>query len=166
MYLPLIMTPDTGTKPDHLWEQALLDLVIKHPDQKRKLIQRNPVLMELAQVRVDDMIERAYFAHINPDGVAANYLACQAGFPLPAYYRCWQMPTVNSIESLAGGYPSAQAAFEGLLASPGHRAHVLGELAFYAVQTELGVGYAFGESAHFKHYWCILIAESEMRSGE
>lgn len=137
-------------------EQAIANNMINDPDQKRPFLNLDPILAAVARARAEDMAKRNYFSHVNPDGVAANYLVRQAGYVLPDWWGT--SPTDNYIESIAAGYSTPQAAWNGWMNSPGHRTHIIGLDPFYAAETSYGVGYYYDASSTYKHYWVILTA--------
>lgn len=126
-------------------------------DQRRPALRRNPVLDSVARARAWDMALRGYFAHVNPDGIGPNTLVQRAGFALPATYDL--SPRGNNIESAAGGYGSAQAAWRWFMGSSHHRAHLLGLNPVFVAQTEFGIGYAWRPNSRYGHYWVVLIAQ-------
>lgn len=67
----------------------------------------------VSQGHSDDMVNRRFFAHVNPDGESPFDRLHGAGID----YR-------RAGENLAIGYPTAQAVFDGWLNSPGHRANL------------------------------------------
>lgn len=153
VYLPVIYTP-ACTLNDQ--EKALASLIVNDTNQKRPSMNCNPTLANVARSRALDMGQRNYFSHVNPDGLGPNILVVQAGYSLPSG---WTSPaTLNYIESIAGGYPTAAMAFNAWIQSSGHRPHVLGEDAFWAAQTNYGVGYAYVENSPYKHYWVFISA--------
>ena len=103
------------------------------------------------------MARRRYFGHTNPDGFGPNYLVRQAGYVLPSYYGA--EPDANNIESIAGGYPTAEATWQGWMSSSGHRDHLLGLTSFWAEQIEYGVGYAYDPTSPYRHYWVVITAK-------
>lgn len=145
-------------------EEAMATLIQNHASQGRASMTHNEVLQFVARRKAEDMAQRGYFAHVDPDGFAANFIAGQAGYHLP-YSTA---PSVNSIESIGvqhqNGLTAAAAAqivFDAWLNSPGHRAHVLAENAGYAAQTYYAVGYAFLASGPFgfnSHYFVFVSA--------
>lgn len=137
-------------------EKTIADLATASPGQGREFMVCNPILAEQARAKAVDMGTRNYFGHTNPEGVGANKLVRDAGYPLPGYYG--SDPDSNNIESLAAGYATAEEAWAGWLSSVGHRVHVLGENDFYAQQVEIGVGYAYVEDSTYKHYWVFFSA--------
>lgn len=73
--------------------------MINDPHQGRPELILDPLIENVARARAKDMADRGYFAHVNPDGNAANYLLKQAGYVLPTWW-----PTdrdLNYVESIA-----------------------------------------------------------------
>jgi uncharacterized protein YkwD len=136
-------------------EQQIANIMMSDPGQQRPSLTCDPVLAEVARARAQDMVDRHYFGHTNPDGYGPNYLVTQAGYVLPGYYST--APDGNNIESIAAGYRSAGAAWEGWMGSPAHRTHLLGEIDFFAEQIEYGVGYVRG--GDYGHYWVVITAK-------
>ena len=158
VYLPLIVySPAASGCQLTAEEQQVLNLLKEHPEQARRTITCHPLLETVASARAQDMAERDYFDHVNPDGYGPNYLVNAAGYPLPGYYPLQE--NSNSIESIAGGYSSADEMWEGLLNSPAHRMHVLGQHQFYAEQVEVGIGHVYVSDSDFGHYWVIISAK-------
>jgi len=140
-------------------EKEIASLARSHPGQGRPTMDCHPILAQVAGERALDMGVRYYFSHVNPDGYGPNYLVRRAGYKLPSWWGT--DPEVNYIESIAGGYPTAADAWNGWLASPAHRRHVLGEIDFYAEQTNYGIGYAFVPGSKYGHYWVFISAPPE-----
>jgi hypothetical protein len=136
-------------------EAAIAALMRDHPLQQRPSLSCHRTLAQVARARAEDMRDRAYFSHTNPDGYGPNYLVTAAGYVLPAYYN--SAPDANNIESIAAGYPTPAAAWEAWMNSPPHRAHLLGEIDFFARQIEYGIGYARG--GPYGDYWVVIAAE-------
>lgn len=158
-YLPVIaIQPTQPPTQDHPHETALLAAIINSPLQERPILRRNPILMAVAQNRVNDMIARNYFSHTDPDGFGPNYHARQAGFALPANYR--RTKDANNIESLAAGQATVGSVWWALQDSYGHRAHLFGLGSFFYPQTEIGIGYAFSEAYRYRHVWSVIISET------
>lgn len=153
VYLPIINTPSCILSIE---EFTLAFLIATDSNQIRPSMNCNPTLAEVARSRALDMGQRNYFDHVNPDGVGPNYLVSQAGYTLP---DGWTTPaTLNYIESIASGYPTAGLAFNAWMNSAGHRTHILGQDIFWATQTNFGVGYAYVENSTYKHYWVFISA--------
>lgn len=171
IFLPLIRNGPTDptlpvepplppVEPTGAAEVALIDLLISSLHQQRIVLNRNEILMRVAEDRADDMAERNYFDHVNPDGVAANYLVRKAGYKLPDFYG--KGPKDNNIECIGAGYPTALAVWTVLTEhSPGHRVALLGENSFYRDQNEYGVGYCHKPGSVYEHYWVVIIARQE-----
>ncbi|HBJ36060.1 MAG TPA: hypothetical protein DDZ51_15200 [Planctomycetaceae bacterium] len=120
-------------------------------------------LFDAAEAKVNDMIARNYFAHMSPSGINANQLARMNGYALPEIITVngvnYTFPNSgNSVESLAGGMSTADAALNGLINSVGHRNHLLGITAVNQVYNEVGLGYAFSAATTFRHYWAVFAA--------
>lgn len=154
-YLPLVaQSPYCSLSPE---EQQIARYMIQHPDQQRPSLTCHPILARVARERAEDMARRRYFAHTNPDGFGPNYLVRQAGYVLPSYYGT--EPDANNIEAIAGGYPTAEATWQGWMSSSGHRDHLLGLNSFWAEQIEYGVGYACDPTSPYRHYWVVITAK-------
>jgi uncharacterized protein YkwD len=79
----------------------------------------NPLLWHegtaaVAQAHSEDMVERDFFAHQNPDGESPFDRLREAGVE-------W---SGGAGENIAWGYPTAAAVLAGWLGSPGHRANL------------------------------------------
>lgn len=165
IFLPLIRTAPGYTQPDHAWETDMARLLTGDPRQQRKELRRDETLMQVAQARVDDMARRNCFGHVDPDGYGPNYHVRQAGFPLPSNYSTAK--DANNVESIAGGYQTAEDCWKSLTSSPAHRLHLLGEHPFYVEQDRYGVGYTWNPYTMYHHYYAFLIAKMlPMTSGE
>lgn len=128
--------------------------------QRRSVMNCNPTLSAVARARAQDMANRHYFGHVNPDGIGPDYLAEQAGYNLPDYYGVTR--SSNHVESIAAGgiYPTANDAWTVLLTSESHRVHLLGERDFFREQSEYGVGYAYRKDSRYRHFWVFISANS------
>lgn len=155
IYMPLLLT-QPACEPN-VEEAELAAIFQTDPAQSRERIECDVVLSEVARQRAQDMAARHYFGHVNPDGVGPNLLVRASGYALPDEYSMSQ--DGNNIESIAGGYESAEAAWSGLMDSPAHRRHLLGEVDFYREQTDLGIGYFFDADSDYQHYWVIITAK-------
>ncbi|MDW8068061.1 MAG: CAP domain-containing protein [Anaerolineae bacterium] len=154
-YLPLILkAPACSLSPQ---EAEVARYMMEHPDQQRPSLTCHPILARVARERAEDMARRRYFSHVTPEGYGPNYLVRQAGYVLPSYYD--QALDANNIESIAAGYPSASAVWNGWMSSPGHRTHLLGLHPFFAEQIEYGIGYAYDPSSPYQYYWVVITAK-------
>ncbi|MBC7227706.1 MAG: CAP domain-containing protein [Thermoflexales bacterium] len=155
VYLPLIWkSPTCALSPQ---EAEVARYMIEHSEQQRPSLTCHPILARVARERAEDMARRGYFSHVTPEGYGPNYLVRQAGYVLPSYYD--QAPDANNIESIAAGYPSASAVWNGWMNSSGHRTHLLGLHPFFAEQVEYGVGYAYLPGSPYGYYWVVITAK-------
>jgi uncharacterized protein YkwD len=116
-------------------------------------------LSQAARRRAQDMADREYFAHTNPDGYGPNCIVLQGEFVLPDYYNFSN--DANNVESIAGGYSTMQAAWAALMSSAGHSAHLLGKGGFYNEQSYYGIGYVNVPGSQYGHYLVIIIAKKK-----
>ena len=137
-------------------EQAIANYLTINPNQGRPELILDPIIEGVAQARAQDMAVRHYFAHVNPDGHAANYLLRQAGYVLPAWWGT--DPTANYVESIAAGYSSPSATWNAWMNSPPHKEHLLGQNSFFASETHFGVGYYADPSSQYGYYWVVITA--------
>jgi len=72
-----------------------------------------PDVAEVARAHSQDMVERDFFAHTNPDGASPFDRLRLAGID---YSR--------AAENIAYGYRTAENVLDGWLGSPGHRANI------------------------------------------
>jgi uncharacterized protein YkwD len=133
-------------------------LMQAHPQQGRKGMAWSQLLADIANAKCRDMAVRGYTGHVTPDGVWPNAMARAWGYKLPAWYS----QDGNGIESLAwAGSGSVAQVWETWLDSPKHAAHILGLLAFFANQTNVGAAHYHDETSAMKHYWAILSVPPE-----
>jgi hypothetical protein len=115
----------------------LMRLMIEDAEQMRKNPRCDNAMVAIAQNRANDMVRRKYFNHVDPDGWQPNHWLDVAGC-LPDGYP----ENGNSVESITLNYHTAQAAWNALVSSKGHRPHVLGTHPFFAAQVAVGVGWS------------------------
>src|SRR4030067_590873 len=147
IYLPVILKQ--GCSPT-VQEQDIANRMKTDPNQQRPALNCHSILEQVARARAQDMGMRAYFSHVNPDGFGPNYLVQQAGYVLPSWYD--QSLSANNIESIAAGYSTTDAVWQGWMNSSGHRTHILGLDPFWAEQTDYGIGYAYVSGSPYGHY--------------
>ncbi|MBI4819003.1 MAG: CAP domain-containing protein [Deltaproteobacteria bacterium] len=94
-------------------------------------------LMSAAQGHSADMAAQNYFQHDSLDGRTAWDRIAAAGF---------QGDPVS--ENIAAGQPTADAAMDGWISSPGHCRNLMGARA-----THVGVGYAYNAGSTYETYW-------------
>ena len=154
-FLPLVVNGSAAAAPA-VWslntqEEQVEALFRNDAEQRRQNPTRNDILSQVARARAQDMAQRNYFSHTDPDGHQPNFKVKQAGYLLPDFYPSES----NNIESIGLNYTAPADAWQAWKNSPAHRVHVLGEETFYAAQTDYGIGYA--ESANGK-YWVLITA--------
>jgi uncharacterized protein YkwD len=137
-------------------EQAIATYMATNPAQGRPYMVMDPIIEAVARARAKDMAVRNYFGHVNPDGVAANFLLRQAGYQLPAWWGT--DPTANYVESIAAGYASPSDTWTAWMNSPPHKTHLLGQNSFFASETHYGVGYYYDPNSTYKYYWVVITA--------
>ena len=134
---------DTGSEPADTvaaYEQEVFDLVnqIREENGLEPFVY-NETLAETARAHSQDMIDRNFFDHTNPDGKSPFDRMRENGLSYSM-----------AAENIAVGYPSPEAVVEGWMNSEGHRANILGGC------EELGVGLALGGS--YGYYWTQCFA--------
>lgn len=155
LYLPLVFkAPTCLLNPQ---EQQIAEYMRTHPEQQRASLTCDPILAQVARARAQDMADRAYFGHTNPDGFGPNHLVRQAGYPLPGWYG--SAPDSNNIESIAAGNSTAAATWNQWMGSDGHRLHLLGQHPFWAEQIEYGIGYVAKPGSPYTYYWVAITAK-------
>ena len=95
-------------------------------------------LRDAARLHSQDMASQNYFSHTSLDGRTFSQRISATGFNGA---RPWG-------ENIGAGYPTPQAVVAGLMASPGHCANIMNP-SYRAI----GVGYAFGATSTYGHYW-------------
>ena len=134
---------DTGSEPAGTvaaWEQEVFSLVNQIREENGlKPFVYNETLAETARAHSQDMIDRNFFDHYNPDGKSPFDRMEANGIRYSM-----------AAENIAAGYPSPEAVVEGWMNSDGHRANILGGC------EELGVGLALGGS--YGYYWTQCFA--------
>lgn len=104
---------------------AFVDLMNTHRIQMGCApLEWNSAVADVARAHSQDMIDRGYFAHDNPDGKSPFQRLQDAGID---YSR--------AAENIAYGYPTAEAVLDGWLNSSGHRRNIEN-----CALTEHGVG--------------------------
>ena len=134
---------DAGSEPADTvaaYEQEVFDLVnqIREENGLEPFVY-NETLAETARAHSQDMIDRNFFDHTNPDGKSPFDRMRDNGLSYSM-----------AAENIAMGYPSPEAVVEGWMNSDGHRANILGGC------EELGVGLALGGS--YGYYWTQCFA--------
>jgi len=120
-------------------EARLFNLVNEQRVQHGKLpLQLRQDLVLVARKHSEDMRDRNFFAHVNPDGKDVSGRAKAAGIVYDAIGEnlAWSsIPATNQIDPL-------QDAVIGWMNSPGHRANILDNVGY----THTGIGIAIKDS--------------------
>ena len=119
-------------------------------------------LAKVAQAKAEDMRDRGYFAHVDPDGRGTNIKIHEAGYTLVESFV--NNKSNNYFESLGAGYNSGVEGIKALILDkgtnpPGHRNHLLGIDSFWSNCTDVGIGFARGGS--YRTYMVVLIAKHD-----
>lgn len=122
---PTASRPPSPSEPNATYRQQVLDLTNQ---QRSKVgcpaLRMDSRLQQAAQGHSQDMADKDYFAHNDPDGTTPWDRAKSAGYPDP------------SAENIAMGYPTPAKVMDAWMNSPGHRANILS-----CDSHDLGVGY-------------------------
>lgn len=149
-------TPDNSDEILNDLESELYELIITSPRQQRSNFRIDPILSQVAREHAEDMANRNFFSHTNPDGDGPNTRARNAGYSLPSFYSTAQ--TGNNIESIAAGGQTPQDTLQQWINSPSHKLHVFAEVRFFETQTNIGVGVAEDPNTPNFYYWVFLSA--------
>ncbi|MCQ2250145.1 MAG: CAP domain-containing protein [Bacteroidales bacterium] len=130
----------------------------------RQNLNWNPQLAAAAQRKAQDMADRGYFAHVDPDGYGMNFYINKAGYTLTQDFL--RNKADNYFESISAGTKTGQETIKNLIydggannANAGHRIHLLGIDNFWANCTDIGVGMGYNPNSPYKYYWCVLVAK-------
>lgn len=134
---------DTGSEPADTvaaYEQEVFDLVnqIREENGLEPFVY-NETLAETARAHSQDMIDRDFFDHYNPDGKSPFDRMRDNGLSFSM-----------AAENIAAGQRTPEEVVESWMNSEGHRANILGDC------EELGVGLALGGS--YGYYWTQCFA--------
>ena len=134
---------DAGSEPADTvaaYEQEVFDLVnqIREENGLEPFVY-NETLAETARAHSQDMIDRDFFDHYNPDGKSPFDRMRDNGLSFSM-----------AAENIAAGQRTPEEVVESWMNSEGHRANILGDC------KELGVGLALG--GHYGYYWTQCFA--------
>ncbi|TDR23445.1 hypothetical protein [Marinicella litoralis] len=125
-------------------------LIKGHPSQQRQSLQCNAILAEIAQQRAEQLANNSADPEITP-----NQVIIKGGFRVPNYY-----PVIgNQVEAVAKNFDQAQHALSYLLESGKHHDHIMGKGDFFALQSQLGVGFFKAQEDTQHDQWVVLIAQ-------
>lgn len=119
-----VLGENTAVTPDNI----LVRSNQARSDEGETPLRANAALTTAAKLKAEDMLQRQYWAHANPDGVQPWYWLEQAG------YRY----TIAG-ENLAKNFSTSDGVVKAWLASPSHRENLLGNRF-----TDIGVAVARG----------------------
>jgi uncharacterized protein YkwD len=127
-------------------------------------LRANAILTQVARSRAEDMGQRRYFGHVDPDGNGPNIKVAQAGYPLPRHFLRGR--DSNFIESLVAGRATGVEGINTLIIDaginpPGHRIHLLALSDFFQQHTEVGIGFACVPGSPYRYYMAVLTAYPE-----
>jgi uncharacterized protein YkwD len=145
-YLPLVFF--------ETFEEQVFANLLTGSEQTRLTLTLNPLLSACARNKARLMAEKNWFGHTDPAGWGPNHYARECGYPLTLHYPDNDS---NQIESIAGGYATAQDAWSAFMQSKPHRTHLLGLHPFFHEQTEYGIGYWYDPNSIYRHYYVIWI---------
>ena len=124
----------------------------------------NTILAKVAKEKARDMVDRNYFAHVDPDGNGINIKIHNAGYTLNSKF--YSDSKSNYFESLAAGNSGGKASVIQLIndgggthEQAGHRQHLLGIKKFWANCYDIGIGRATG--GKYGTVWCFIIAKHD-----
>lgn len=121
------------------WENRALRLINQvRQENGRAPLEYREELVSVARAHSEDMRDRSFYSHVNPDGQTAEDRLDKAGI---AFSRCG--------ENIAAGYPSPESVINGWMASPEYRDVILGEY------DAAGVGFAAGSGDGY--YWTLCV---------
>ncbi len=137
-YLPLILR---SWPP---FEEQLINLInAERSSRGLATLSRSDLLMQVAEAHSQDMVDRNFFDHTNPDGLGPGERLTNAGYN----WITWG-------ETIGGGYTTPEAMFNGWMNSDPHRAILLS-----TNYTEIGIGYVAGGT--YGHYWTAVFARPQ-----
>jgi len=137
---------------------SLIDVDPMHP------LKWNANLAAAAQRKAQDMADRNYFAHVDPDGYGMNYFIQNAGYQLISDFLSENAS--NNFESLSAGSATPKASIIALIKDEGvvgygHRKHLLAIDDFWKPCYDIGIGWGYNANSTYKTYCCVLIAKHD-----
>lgn len=146
VYLPIVATVPV----DHV--AAFYDLLLNDSRQQRPQLERCRELEAAAMWKAADIAANDYWSHRAHNGEWPNATARRYCASLSPVYG----PDGNFCESLVAGSDDAAVMFSALIGSVAHRAHLLGETAFFRQQNRVGIACATG--GRWGWVWAVYIA--------
>lgn len=134
VYLPLVV------KAPYPEEELRLLINAERTSRGLAPLAFDALLAQVAEAHSQDMIDRNFFDHINPDGLDPGDRVANAGYSASTWG-----------ETIGAGYTTPAAMLSGWMNSPGHRGILLSPNF-----TEIGLGYVTGGA--YGHYWTAVFA--------
>jgi len=124
----------------------------------------NKNLAVAAQRKAQDMADRNYMEHIDPDGYGMNYFIQNAGYQLNPNWLA--NISMNNFESLSAGSSNPLKSIIDLIKDEGvigygHRKHLLAMVDFWKPCYDIGIGWGSNINSEYKTYCCVLIAKHD-----
>ncbi len=110
-------------------------------------VQWNTTLFKAALGHSQDMADRSFFDHRNPDGNGVGFRVTAQG------YR-WAFVG----ENIAAGYPSVDAVMNGWLASPGHCENIMNR---NAADVAVACVVKPNDPQRYGNYWTMVLAKPQ-----
>ena len=124
----------------------------------------NDKLATAAQRKAQDMADRNYMAHVDPDGYGMNYFIQNSGYQLNSN---WLVNiSMNNFESISAGSHTPLESIVALIKDEGviglgHRKHLLAMEDFWKPCYDIGIGWGYNINSMYKTYCCVLIAKHD-----
>lgn len=113
--------------------------------ERRPLLELNPKLTAAAVAHAEDMAERGYFDHKDPDGRSLDYRLVKIGYPFAL-----------AMETIAAGERDPHLVLAGWLESPEHKRSLLNQNV-----RDIGVAHIYYPSdpaiPRHRHYWVVVL---------
>jgi len=137
VFLPIILSSAQGIT----FEDQLISLInVERSSRGLGALSKASILMQVAEAHSQDMVDRDFFSHTNPDGLGPGDRVTNAGYT-------WSYVG----ETIGAGDSTPQAMVDAWMGSSEHRDIILS-----TSPTEIGVGYVAGGS--YGHYWTAVFA--------
>jgi len=139
VYLPIVLKSFTGSPST--FEGELINLInAERSSRGLGTLNQSSILMQVAEAHSQDMHDRDFFDHVNPDSLGPGERLTNAGYNWSAQG-----------ENIGCGQSTPQAIFDSWMSSAVHR-----EIVLSVTYTEVGVGYVAGGTC--VHYWTAAFA--------
>ena len=132
--------------------KKLAKLIINNSGQQHVTLTCDETLAKAALAKAKKLALKNKINH-NINHTTPNEFLKQYGIDLPFHYQVLG----NQVESILGGLKTADDAFETLMASEHHKAHLLGETDFLRKQSHIGVGAFHDDTTRNEYFWVVYI---------